>query len=467
MHKSSKTRWGGWSDWIWNEDYQRYYRQRQNTNGEYDTEWNEATATTADEQTPRDSNIDGITEGLQNVELQNPSSSAFDHQPSEYTHRNSSSKNKSKSSKSKSSKSKSTSKGKGKSHADPEGEEELDHASAAGSSHPTTADVQDQPCGATSYAEREPALTSQGGVQYTQTRYDEEEEDPAIQAAIAASRGYNYSAQATGEGSDSAYGTYDYEDEGPPTPRAAGSRSTHIAATDGDAEQLDPRYRVEHSNKFGPGEIFKVLWCEPQGSGYDPTPSVSDRHEYKDRFGGKFYVGFRRFIVIANDQGHCTCVPILTYGGKACSKKGIKPEKHGIVYEKGHKARLLSGEPKLGFAPARVEITQDGEKLSKESRVNYSKLVTVEHNVKVLFIGRVTAVDYDIVADAVNKCWEEKIHHKRRFSSRGTEAWSTGTPVNPSLYDVTRQPRLQRGFGESKHREPGGTSAQWGFAKQM
>lgn len=78
----------------------------------------------------------------------------------------------------------------------------------------------------------------------------------------------------------------------------------------------------------------------------------------------------------------------------------------------------MSGEPKLGFAPARVEITQDGEKLSKESRVNYSKLVTVEHNVKVLFIGHVTAADYDIVAEAVNKCWEEKIHHKRRFGSR-------------------------------------------------
>ncbi|KAK7418571.1 hypothetical protein QQZ08_011196 [Neonectria magnoliae] len=462
MHKSSKTRWGGWSDWIWNDDYQRYYRQRQDTNGDFDTEWHEETTTAADEQTPRDSNIDGITEDLHNAHLQSPSSSAYD-QPtnvvpeavSEYALRGSSSKNKSKSSKSKS-KSKSTSKSKGKSHAEPEEEEELDRASASASaSHPAVADVQDQPYydpetgqyyypdntrqtraagnetqsrnrlrlsltdlgGATAYAERDPAL-SQGGAQYTQARYDDEEENPAVQAAIAASRRYNHSAQVAGEGSSSAYGTYDYEDEGPPTPRAGGSRSTHIAATDGDAEQLDPRYRVEHSNKFQPGEIFKVLWCEPQGSGFDPTPSVSDRHEYRDRFGGKFYVGFRRFIVIANDQGHCTCVPILTYGGKACSKKGIKPEKHGIVYEKGHKARLVPGEPKLGFAPARVEITQDGEKLSKESRVNYSKLVTVEHNVKVLFIGHVTSVDYDIVAEAVNKCWEEKIHHKRRFGSR-------------------------------------------------
>lgn len=56
----------------------------------------------------------------------------------------------------------------------------------------------------------------------------------------------------------------------------------------------------------------------------------------------------------------------------------------------------------------------EGEKLAKESRVNYSKLVTIEHNIKVFFIGAVSPTDSDLVSDAVNKCWEEKIHHKRR-----------------------------------------------------
>lgn len=88
--------------------------------------------------------------------------------------------------------------------------------------------------------------------------------------------------------------------------------------------------------------------------------------------------------------------------------------KHGVIHERGHKARLLDGEPKLGFAPIRVEMTEEGEKLSKESRVNYSKLVTVEHNVKVFFIGSVVANDWDLVQDAVNRCWSEKNHHKKR-----------------------------------------------------
>lgn len=106
--------------------------------------------------------------------------------------------------------------------------------------------------------------------------------------------------------------------------------------------------------------------------------------------------------------------PILTYGGKGCKKHGVKPEKHGIVYERGQKSKRLDGESSLGFAPVRVEMTEEGEKISRESRVNYSKLVTVEHNVKVFFIGRVYSSDWQIVGDAVNSCWEKKIHQKQR-----------------------------------------------------
>lgn len=122
----------------------------------------------------------------------------------------------------------------------------------------------------------------------------------------------------------------------------------------------------------------------------------------------------RSLAIMRYQSANGSCRPILTYGGKGCKKRGVKPEKHGIIYERGQKAKLLSGEPKLGFAPAKVDITMEGEKLSKESRVNYSKLVTVEHNVKVFFIGNVTPSDWEIVSEAVNRCWEEKIHHKKK-----------------------------------------------------
>ncbi|KAK5995880.1 hypothetical protein PT974_04298 [Cladobotryum mycophilum] len=252
-------------------------------------------------------------------------------------------------------------------------------------------------------------------------RHDERERpnrdhEDELADTIAASQSYYDVYANTGESSSSsAYVPYDEtEDEGPPTPKAQETHGGYHITAEETLEELDPRYRVEPSSRFQPGEIFKVHWSEPQGSGNDGAPSVSGKHEIQNRFGTKFFVGFRRFIVIANDQGHCTCVPILTYGGKACKKKGVKADKHGIIYERGHKARLLEKEPKLGFSPVRVEMKEEGEKLSKESRVNYSKLVTVEHNVKVFFIGSVVYSDWELVRDAVNSCWNKKNHQKQR-----------------------------------------------------
>lgn len=509
MRESGPTQWSGWSEWIWNEQYQRYYRQRQNNDGHVDFEWEDTGARTNAEQTPRESDLDSLAQTFQETHLQSPSSTAnYDHSTAEYTIASGSSKHRSKTSskgKSKASKS-SSSRSKGKApaaHYDDEDTEQAwqgissrrpasdaqpqhyyDHATqqyyeypqaprqpdAGGHDAPVdeetlhdTSSRQSRPdehpqhyydpatrqyydypptsrqpptpaypdtasgtqqyydyprssrqSAASTYSETAPPSNPTAG-QYSED-YDEEE-DPMVAAAIKDSRRYNYGASTPGESSTTAYGYDDYEDEGPPTPKA-GMSDSHISATGGQMEELDPRYRVEPSHKFQPGEIFKVLWSEPQGSGNEGTPSISERFEVRDRFGGRIFVGFRRFIVIANDQGHCTCVPILTYGGKACNKRGIKPEKHGIVYEKGHRARLLAGEPKLGFAPVKIQMSGDGEKLSKESRVNYSKLVTVEHNVKVLFVGRIVAADWDIVSEAVNRCWEDKIHHSRKHFDR-------------------------------------------------
>jgi len=78
------------------------------------------------------------------------------------------------------------------------------------------------------------------------------------------------------------------------------------------------------------------------------------------------------------------------------------------VYAPPEEPQLLRGEPALGFRPVRLELDLQAEKLAVESRVNYSKLVTIEHNVKVFFIGRIFAEDFRIVNDAVDKCWGAK-----------------------------------------------------------
>jgi hypothetical protein len=104
----------------------------------------------------------------------------------------------------------------------------------------------------------------------------------------------------------------------------------------------------------------------------------------------------------------------LTYEHKACTKKGVKPLKHGIVYQAGKRPRLVDNEPTLGFDPVRVDLYERTEKLDKESRVNYAKITTVEHNFRVFMIGSVDPWDFEnIVIPAVDHCWARKQRNNR------------------------------------------------------
>lgn len=50
---------------------------------------------------------------------------------------------------------------------------------------------------------------------------------------------------------------------------------------------------------------------------------------------------------------------------------------------------MLEGEAELRLRPIRVIPKTPRDKLEKQSRINYAKIYTVEHNVKVHFIGEV------------------------------------------------------------------------------
>ncbi|POS79376.1 hypothetical protein DHEL01_v202224 [Diaporthe helianthi] len=183
------------------------------------------------------------------------------------------------------------------------------------------------------------------------------------------------------------------------------------------AEYLDGRYQVQPSMKFEPGNVFKVMWSEPKGGTIPGGGSRFSDTLLQDHLSG-VWTGFRRFIVIRNGEGHCSCVPILTYGKLGCLKNGVKPHHHGIVFENGQQPIRLPNEPSLRFEPIRMEMNP-GEHISEESRVNYSKLVTVEHNVKVLFVGNVLYEDWPIVQQAVDECWDSKKSHRSEHPGSG------------------------------------------------
>ncbi|KAL1900221.1 hypothetical protein Sste5346_002531, partial [Sporothrix stenoceras] len=127
--------------------------------------------------------------------------------------------------------------------------------------------------------------------------------------------------------------------------------------------------------------VLLIDWAEPMGStaGSITGSSVDGIHFHQKR---------RRFVIASTGPGHSFCLPILTYGNRACCKDGVKPNQHGIVYSQGHTPTPEPNEPPLGFEPIMM-ISDGSEVLRKESRINYAKPHPIEHNVKLRFIGHI------------------------------------------------------------------------------
>ncbi|KAI0396158.1 hypothetical protein F5Y17DRAFT_473229 [Xylariaceae sp. FL0594] len=177
------------------------------------------------------------------------------------------------------------------------------------------------------------------------------------------------------------------------------------------SDPADPRFMVYHSSAFIPGHVFKIWWAEPRGQVSPYSRAPTGRETVKNS-SGDFHVGYRRFLIISTDESHhSNCVPILTYEGRACCKPGVRPSKHGIIHAEGTKPRLRRGEPQLGFRPVPLRIYAEGETLAAESRVNYSKFRSIEHNLKVFFIGQVPEKYLRVASDAVDRCWADTQKH--------------------------------------------------------
>jgi hypothetical protein len=103
-------------------------------------------------------------------------------------------------------------------------------------------------------------------------------------------------------------------------------------------------------------------------------------------------------------NGHSVCIPILTYGFQGVLKYGVRPEDHAVVYSSRRDGPYISDreEGLMSKRPIRIEIKDPSHKLDPHSRLNYAKVYTVEHNVKVLFIGRVAEVFEQSVVTAFN-----------------------------------------------------------------
>lgn len=175
-------------------------------------------------------------------------------------------------------------------------------------------------------------------------------------------------------------------------------------------------FKIQPSSFFKPGRVFKILWNEST-SEQENQPSDGEETKYRVAHGEYVYSKIRRFVVIRNFHGHSECLPISTYGGRGLLKKGVVAEHHAKIFIKDHdvstdmerkEKRLLSRRP-IGVQP-----DSDSETLDAMSRLNYAKIYTVEHNVKVLRVGRVAKEyqktliqDFDDIHRPLAETWEQ------------------------------------------------------------
>lgn len=93
-------------------------------------------------------------------------------------------------------------------------------------------------------------------------------------------------------------------------------------------------------------------------------------------------------------------------------KGGVKSDDHAVIYmSKDPKASppAVQGE-NLGKSPIRVVPKSHRDKLDVLSRVNYAKIYTVEHNVKVWFIGEIAPESIKTFMVDFDQAWSAKRH---------------------------------------------------------
>jgi hypothetical protein len=128
-----------------------------------------------------------------------------------------------------------------------------------------------------------------------------------------------------------------------------------------------------------------TLWSEPASSTARDGPNFSS-----STIGGRIFSETRRFIVVRGGHGYALCCPIQTYQKRGTTKSRINLENHAIVYVAGSEPKLLPEEESPGMGNFPIVIEDKSVTIDLSSRLNFGKVYTVEHNIKVRNIGKIS-----------------------------------------------------------------------------
>ena len=90
------------------------------------------------------------------------------------------------------------------------------------------------------------------------------------------------------------------------------------------------------------------------------------------------------------NSAHQVYSPITTYGGQGVAKPGIEPRSHTTLNIRGTQSDIDRDEWEMTKTPLEVVpfSISSGAWLHGKSRLNFGKVHTVEHNLRVCPIGR-------------------------------------------------------------------------------
>lgn len=119
-------------------------------------------------------------------------------------------------------------------------------------------------------------------------------------------------------------------------------------------KNLSSKYRQRGGSFFETGRVFATLWSEyspsimTRAGAYKHELTGWNPHVTLSPYGTGVYTYLRRFTVVKNRHGYCSCVAITTYGGKGLLDRGLTSREiksHAIGYDSNSGPTRLRDEP--------------------------------------------------------------------------------------------------------------------------
>ena len=185
-----------------------------------------------------------------------------------------------------------------------------------------------------------------------------------------------------------------------------------LLPADNEPKRLFESFDVRKHPKrfFTVGKVFLVLWAEPAG---DIPTTVSNPEISTGQYGQRVYSKIRRFVVIREQENYCSALPILTYNGQGVAKRGVKKFEHAIVYTgrtpptERMSERPAKGESGMQGEAIRVNPVNTSDKLDAMSRIDFGKVHTIQHNIKVKSFGQVNPKSMAALLAQFSNIWSQ------------------------------------------------------------